>query len=101
MVRNSLFVALIFITHKPCREKNRHSYRESQNKVVPSHRMRTMSDKEVKEFMAKLDAGLKLAEKRMLQEKALRNETVVMYSEKDGIQYIPAKQVISENAMFQ
>jgi len=51
--------------------------------------------------MAKLDAGLKLAEKRMLQEKALRNETVVMYSEKEGIQYIPAKQVISENAMFQ
>lgn len=38
MVRNSLFVALIFITHKPGREKNRHSYRESQNKVVPSHR---------------------------------------------------------------
>lgn len=63
--------------------------------------MRTMSDKEVKEFMAKLDAGLKLAEKRMLQEKALRNETVVIYSEKEGIQYIPAKQVISENAMFQ
>ena len=101
MVRNSLFVALIFITHKPGREKNRYTCGESQNKVGPSNRMRTMSDKEVKEFMAKLDAGLKLAEKRMLQEKALRNETVVMYSEKDGIQYIPAKQVISENAMFQ
>ena len=44
-----------------------------------------MSDKEVKEFILKLDAGLKLAEKRMLQEKALRNETVVMYSEEKGI----------------
>ena len=60
-----------------------------------------MSDKEVKEFMAKLDAGLKLAEKRMLQEKTLRNESVVVYSEEQGIQRIPAKQVISENAMFQ
>lgn len=60
-----------------------------------------MSDKEVKEFILKLDAGLKLAEKRMLQEKALRNETVVMYSEEKGIQHIPAKQIIAENVMFQ
>ena len=60
-----------------------------------------MSDKEVKEFILKLDAGLKLAEKRMLQEKALRNETVVMYSEEKGIQHVPAKQIIAENAMFQ
>ena len=60
-----------------------------------------MSDKEVREFMVKLDAGLKLAEKRMLQEKALRNETVVIYSEEKGIQHIPAKQIIAENAMFQ
>ena len=60
-----------------------------------------MSDKEVKEFIDKLDAGLKLAEKRMLQEKALRDETVVIYSETKGIQRIPAKQVISENTMFQ
>ena len=60
-----------------------------------------MSDKEVKEFIDKLDAGLKLAEKRMLQEKALRDETIVIYSEDKGIQRIPAKQVISENIMFQ
>lgn len=60
-----------------------------------------MSDKEVKEFIDKLNAGLKLAEKRMLQEKALRDETVVIYSEDKGIQRIPAKQVISENIMFQ
>ena len=60
-----------------------------------------MSDKEVREFMVKLDAGLKLAEKRMLQEKALRNETVVIYSEEKGIQHIPAKQIIAENVMFQ
>ncbi len=60
-----------------------------------------MSDKEIKEFIEKLDAGLKLAEKQMLQEKALHNETVVVYSEGGEIQYIPAKQIIAENVMFQ
>ncbi|MBQ8602791.1 MAG: ribosome recycling factor [Bacteroides sp.] len=54
-----------------------------------------MSDKEVKEFMEKLDAGLKLAEERMLQEKSLRGETVVIYTEDKGIQHIPASQVIA------
>ena len=60
-----------------------------------------MSDKEVKDFIEKIDAGLKLAEKRMLQEKALRNENVVVYTEKEGIQHIPARQIIAENAMYQ
>lgn len=60
-----------------------------------------MSEKEVKEFMEKLDAGLQLAEKRMLQEKAARNESVVVYTEESGIQHIPARQVIADNAMFQ
>jgi len=50
-----------------------------------------MSDKEVKEFMDKLDAGLKLAEERMLQEKSLRGENVVVYIE----QHIPASQIIA------
>ena len=58
-----------------------------------------MSDKEVKEFMDKLDAGLKLAEERMLQEKSLRGETVVVYIEDKGIQYIPASQVIAGQVM--
>lgn len=60
-----------------------------------------MSEKEVKEFVEKLDAGLKLAEKRMLQEKAARNENVVVYTEGAGIQYIPARQVIADNPVFQ
>ena len=60
-----------------------------------------MSDKEVKDFIEKIDAGLKLAEKRMLQEKALRNENVVVYTEKQGIQHIPARQIIAENVMYQ
>ena len=59
-----------------------------------------MSDKEVKEFMEKLDAGLKLAEERMLQEKSLRGETVVVYTEDKGIQHIPASQVIANRPML-
>ena len=59
-----------------------------------------MSDKEVKDFMAKLDVGLKLAEQRMLQEKALRGETVVVYTEDKGIQYIPAQQLIADRAVL-
>ena len=57
-----------------------------------------MSDKEVKEFMNLLDAGLKLAEERMLQEKSLRGENVVIYTEGKGIEHIPASQIIAENS---
>ena len=58
-----------------------------------------MSDKEVKEFMDKREAGLNLAEERMLQEKSLRGETVVVYTEDKGIQHIPASQVIAGQVM--
>lgn len=60
-----------------------------------------MSDNEIKEFVEKLDAGLKLAEKRMLQEKSSRGENVVIYTEDKGIQHIPASQVIADNNVFQ
>lgn len=59
-----------------------------------------MSDKEVKEFMNLLDAGLKLAEERMLQEKSLRGENIVIYTEEKGIQHIPASQIIAENTVL-
>ena len=59
-----------------------------------------MSDKEVKEFMNLLDAGLKLAEERMLQEKSLRGENIVIYTEEKGIQHIPASQIIAENTVI-
>lgn len=59
-----------------------------------------MSDKEVKEFMNLLDAGLKLAEERMLQEKSLRGENIVFYTEEKGIQHIPASQIIAENTVL-
>ena len=39
MLYFSIIVGNIVITYKPCREKNRHTYRESQKNVVPSHCM--------------------------------------------------------------
>ena len=60
-----------------------------------------MSDKEYKELSKKIDNGLLLAEKRMLQEKALRGESVVVCDRNNNIRRIPAKQVIAENRIFQ
>ncbi len=58
-----------------------------------------MSDKEVKEFIDKLNAGLKMAEVRMLKEKSLHGETIVVYSEEKGIQHIPASQIIADETL--
>lgn len=60
-----------------------------------------MSNKEIQEFNEKLHHGLEIAEKRMLQEKAFRNEDVVVCGEDNVIRHIPAKQVIAENPIFQ
>jgi len=60
-----------------------------------------MSDKDYKELSRKLDEGLLLAEKRMLQEKALRGECVIVCDKDNNIQHIPAQQVIAENSIFQ
>ena len=60
-----------------------------------------MSNKEVHELSEKLKHGLELAEKRMLQEKALRDEYVVVCDKDNNILRIPAKQVIAENSLFQ
>jgi len=60
-----------------------------------------MSDKEYKDLSRKIDKGLELAEKRMLQEKALRGESVVVCDKDNNIRRIPAKQVIAENRVFQ
>ena len=54
-----------------------------------------MSNKEVKNFTRKLETGLRLAEKRMLEEKALRDESIVVSSAEGGLQYIPAKEVLA------
>ncbi len=49
----------------------------------------------------KIDEGLRLAEKRMLQEKALHDECVIVQDADGVIRHIPAKQVIAEKALFQ
>ena len=62
---------------------------------------KVMSNKEIQEFNEKLRKGLELAEKRMLQEKALRGQSVVVCDADNNIRKIPAKQVIAENPIFQ
>jgi len=54
-----------------------------------------MSNKEIKDFTHKLETGLRLAERRMLEEKALHNETVVVSNAEGKIEYIPAKDVLA------
>lgn len=54
-----------------------------------------MSDKEIKEYMDKFDAGLKVAEQRMLKEKALRGESLIIYTEEYGIQHVSPQQFIN------
>lgn len=55
-----------------------------------------MSNKEVKDFSDKLKRGLELAEQRMLQEKALRGEDIIVSSDGKTIQRIPAKELLAE-----
>ena len=57
-----------------------------------------MSNKEVKDFSEKLKRGLELAEQRMLQEKALRGEDIIVSPDGKTIQRIPAKELIVETA---
>ena len=59
-----------------------------------------MSEKEIQEYQDKLDMGLKLAEKRMLEEKALRGQSVVVMNKDGVICHIPASQVLAENELF-
>ncbi|MBR5699112.1 MAG: ribosome recycling factor [Prevotella sp.] len=60
-----------------------------------------MSNSEIKKLTIQLEKGLLLAEKRMLQEKALHDQTIVVMGDDNTIKYIPAKEVIAEHAEFQ
>jgi hypothetical protein len=60
-----------------------------------------MSNREIQDFTNKLEYGLQLAEKRMLREKAMRDECVVVCGDDGSIQHISARQVIANNVMFQ
>ena len=63
-------------------------------------KLKTMSNKEVKEFSEKLRNGLKLAEKRMLEDKAFRGEDIIVSSDGETFQRIPAKQVMAGNSVI-
>ena len=54
-----------------------------------------MSDKEIAEFGEKLKYGLDLAERRMLEEKALHGQDIVVCDIDGNIQRIPAQQAIA------
>lgn len=56
-----------------------------------------MSDNEKKEFSEKLKYGLELAERRMLEEKALHNEDIIVSPDGVTIQRIPAAQILANN----
>ena len=60
-----------------------------------------MSEEEINELKNKLIYGLQLAEKRMLQEKALHDECVIVQKPGEEIQHIPAKQIIADNPISQ
>ncbi|MBO7557693.1 MAG: hypothetical protein J6T52_04305 [Bacteroidaceae bacterium] len=60
-----------------------------------------MSNREIQVFSEKIRLGLELAEMRMLQDKALRGESVVVCDSNNNIMYIPAQQVIDDHVVFQ
>ena len=47
-----------------------------------------MSNKEVREFSEKLKHGLEIAEKRMLQDKAMRGENLIVSSDGKTLSHI-------------
>lgn len=57
-----------------------------------------MSDKEVREFSDKLRQGLEIAERKMLEEKALHDEDIIVSSDGETFQRIPAKQIIENSS---
>ena len=53
-----------------------------------------MSDNEIQEFAKKLQHGLHLAERRMLEEKALHDQDIVVCHDDGTIHYVPANEAI-------
>ena len=54
-----------------------------------------MSNKEVQALAERIKEGLEIAEREMLEEKALRGQDVVVCDDNNNIQRIPASQVIA------
>lgn len=53
-----------------------------------------MSNNEIKDFADKIQYGLNLAERRMLEEKALHGEDVIVCDTDNTIRRIPASEAI-------
>jgi|GEM_PF-1314736 len=53
-----------------------------------------MSDKEIEEIAEKLQEGLHIAERRMLEEKALRGQDIVVCHTDGTIHTVPAQEAI-------
>ena len=70
----------------------------SEKLFVTSLLKRTRTNKKLimtnKEFSEKLKAGVKIAERRMIEEKALRGEDIIVSSDGKTIERIPAKQLL-------
>lgn len=55
-----------------------------------------MSERDVEDFLSRVDAGLAEAQHNMLVEKALHNQNVVIADEQGKVQYVPAKELLVE-----
>ena len=53
-----------------------------------------MSDKEIQEFAERLQYGLNIAERRMLEEKALHGQDIVVCHTDGTIHNVPAQEAI-------
>ena len=53
-----------------------------------------MSDKEILDFTERLQHGLDLAERRMLEEKALHGQNIIVCTKDDKIKEVAAKKAI-------
>ena len=53
-----------------------------------------MSDKDILDFTEKLQHGIELAERRMLEEKALHGQDIVVCSADGAIKRVPARKAI-------
>lgn len=61
-----------------------------------------MNEEEFAEMQRKVETGLAIAHERMLKEKALRDESIVVYDpETDSIVRIKARDIISEETASQ
>lgn len=55
-----------------------------------------MSEKEIEDFLQKVESGLVEARHNMLVEKALHNRSVVIADKDGNIVHVPAKQLLAE-----